>query len=56
LKTALSGDTWGRPLAYRGDREGFTLASNGPDGEDGTGDDIVMIDGRFAAEPGPGGR
>ena len=54
LKAAVTLDAWGRPIAYRGGGETFTLISSGQDGRSGTGDDIVMIDGRFEAASGSG--
>lgn len=46
LEKSMPVDRWGRPWNYRptsehGDEDTFDLWSNGPDGEDGTTDDIV---------------
>jgi hypothetical protein len=35
-------DPWQRPYKYQGERERFTLRSFGPDGKDGTADDIEL--------------
>jgi len=35
-------DPWRRPYHYEGTRDRFRLSSNGPDGKDGTPDDIVI--------------
>lgn len=49
LEKAMPNDRWGKPWNYRqksehGDEETFDLWSNGPDGEEGTEDDIVSWD------------
>lgn len=55
MRMAVTLDAWGRPLSYRGEEDSFTLMSSGQDGRGGTGDDIVMIDGRFETLAVPGG-
>jgi hypothetical protein len=35
-------DPWQRPYVYQGQRDRFTLSSNGPDGKDATPDDIIV--------------
>lgn len=55
LRAAVTLDAWGRPLSYRGEGESFILISSGQDGNSGSSDDIVMIDGRFEATAGSGG-
>ncbi|HET6278384.1 MAG TPA: type II secretion system protein GspG [Candidatus Polarisedimenticolia bacterium] len=55
LRAPVTSDAWGRPFSYQGGSDGFTLASSGQDGSSGTGDDVVMIDGRFEAMAAPGG-
>jgi len=35
-------DLWGEPLTYEGNQSVYKLASAGPDGKPGTGDDIVV--------------
>lgn len=46
LESSMPNDQWGKPWGYRqtsehGDEENFDLWSNGPDGEEGTEDDIT---------------
>jgi len=55
LRAPVTLDAWGRPISYRGEGESFTLLSSGQDGNSGTSDDIVMIDGRFETTAGSGG-
>jgi hypothetical protein len=35
-------DPWSRPYEYQGDRDHFSLRSNGPDGKSGTADDVLF--------------
>ena len=35
-------DAWGQPFVYRRDGEGYTLSSKGPDGQEGTEDDVLL--------------
>lgn len=55
MRVAVTLDAWGGPISYQGEEESFTLVSSGQDGNSGTGDDIVMIDGRFEAASLSGG-
>lgn len=55
LRAPVEIDAWGRAFTYEGDGESYTLTSAGPDGRFGSGDDIVLIDGRFSAAPGADG-
>ena len=42
LSRVIRVDPWNQPYSYRGQRDRFTLSSNGPDGKDATADDIVV--------------
>jgi general secretion pathway protein G len=59
LESELSKDKWDKPFGYRqksehGDEATFDLWSNGPDGEEGTADDIVSWK-KDAQDPGTTG-
>jgi hypothetical protein len=47
LQRVIRVDPWNQPYSYHGQRDRFTLSSNGPDRKDATADDIVVS--------GPGG-
>jgi hypothetical protein len=47
LRSVPRTDAWGRPFRYSSTGSGFTLASDGLDGDAGTADDIVLTDGGF---------
>ena len=55
MRVAVTLDAWGGPISYRGEGDSFTLVSSGQDGNNGTSDDIVMIDGRFETASVSGG-
>jgi hypothetical protein len=40
-------DAWSREFDYKGESASYRLASLGPDGKPGTGDDIVFENGRL---------
>ena len=42
LPRVIRVDPWNQPYNYHGQRDRFTLSSNGPDGKDATADDIVV--------------
>jgi type II secretion system (T2SS) protein G len=42
-------DAWSNEFEYRGSRNGYRLASSGPDGQPGTGDDIVIENGSLVS-------
>ena len=49
-------DPWGKKFSYTGDRDSFTISSDGPDGRNGTADDIVYKfppEGVATPTPGP---
>lgn len=43
LRRAIRLDPWHQPYKYQGDRDRYTLGSSGPDGKDGTSDDIALV-------------
>jgi Type II secretion system (T2SS), protein G len=53
MPTPVAPDAWGHPLAYRSDGKTFTLTAPGADGQVGTADDLVMVDGSFTQLPAP---
>ena len=55
LRAPVTADAWGQLLLYRSDGRGYTLASPGGDGREGTDDDLVMTDGRFTRIPSASG-
>jgi len=42
LERVIRLDPWNRPYQYQGERDHFSLRSNGPDGKSGTGDDVLF--------------
>ena len=55
LRGPVKMDAWGRSFSYHGSDDTYTLISAGTDGSIGTGDDIVLVDGRFTESPRRGG-
>lgn len=47
LVSVIRLDAWSREFDYKGESAGYRLASLGPDGKAGTGDDIVFENGRL---------
>ena len=47
LRSVPRTDAWGRLFRYSSTGSGFTLTSDGVDGDAGTADDIVLTDGGF---------
>lgn len=47
LGSVIRLDAWSREFEYKGDAGSYRLASLGPDGKAGTGDDIVLENGRL---------
>jgi hypothetical protein len=47
LPSVIRLDAWSREFDYKGESESYRLASLGPDGKPGTGDDIVFENGRL---------
>lgn len=43
LPQIIREDPWHQPYKYQGERDHFTLSSAGPDGKDGTADDIELV-------------
>ncbi len=51
LPLLLSVDAWGHTMTYTSDGSSYTIVSPGPDGREGTGDDITMRDGAIDGGP-----
>jgi hypothetical protein len=49
VKSIVRLDAWSHEFEYSGSRTGYRLASNGPDGKPGTGDDIVFENGQLTS-------
>ena len=47
MKTRLKKDGWSHPFLYRSDGQGYVLTSPGEDGDPGTADDVVLVDGQY---------
>lgn len=48
IKRIIRLDPWSRPYRYAGTRDSYTLASDGPDGREGTADDVSLRSGQAA--------
>jgi hypothetical protein len=49
MKVPITRDGWAHPFLYRSDGHGYVLTSPGDDGDPGTADDVVLVDGQYHA-------
>ncbi|HUD70368.1 MAG TPA: type II secretion system protein GspG [Dongiaceae bacterium] len=47
MRSPIKKDGWAHPFLYRSDGHGYVLTSPGNDGDPGTADDIVLVDGQY---------
>jgi hypothetical protein len=47
MRSPIKKDGWAHPFLYRSDGHGYVLTSPGEDGDPGTADDVVLVDGQY---------
>jgi hypothetical protein len=47
MRSPIKKDGWAHPFLYRSDGHGYVLTSPGNDGDPGTADDVVLVDGQY---------